>query len=398
MFNFKTFGATFIIAGSTIGAGMLGLPVVMGLFGLIPGIIMMFLVWAFMLSTAFMLLEANSWFKEEESVNLISLAHVTMGRLGSIIVWATYGFLFYSLMVAYIIKGGDLLFILIGKNVEIFSKTEASYLFVACLSFFIVWRGAKVVDIFNQIFMFGLMVAYITLIWAIAPFMDYSLLDDLHSNNYVFLVPFIIIAFGFHNMIPSIFDYLNRDVSQTKKAIIYGSLIPMVLYIIWIVVALGVLDYNEVAKGFSENKIATELMSDIGASIVISTGALVFSFFAILTSLLGQGLSLRDFLIDGFSLLNINLSKFIASALCIFPALFFSYTWPQIFFECLQIAGGIAATVLFGILPPIILLQGRYKFNKTGSYRFCFNKKGLYSIALLSTMIFVYQSYLIFIK
>lgn len=390
----KTFGATFIIAGSTIGAGMLGLPVVMGLFGFIPSMIVMVMVWGYMLSTAFMLLEANSWLKRDTPVNLISLSHLTLGKVGGGVVWVTYGFLFYSLMVAYIIKSGDLLRALDSNS---FIGVDESYLIIAFCCFLVIWRGAKVVDIFNQLFMFGLIVAYITLIYAIAPGMDVSLLDDVHSYDYIFLVPFIIIAFGFHNMIPSVYEYLERDTNKTKAAIVYGSFIPMFLYIIWVVVSLGVLDFQEVSSGFKENKIATELMGDLATSPIIAIGAISFSFFAIITSLLGQGLSLRDFIIDGMSLIGVNLSKFVASIACIFPALIFAYTWPEIFFQCLQIAGGVAATLLFGILPPVILMRGRYKYSMKGDYKMTFNKPGLVIIAFFSTLIFIYEAYQTFI-
>lgn len=386
--NLKTFGATFIIAGSTIGAGMLGLPVVMGLFGLIPSIIVMFLVWLYMLSTAFMLLEANSWFRRDAPVNLISLSHITLGKIGSAVVWLTYGFLFYSLMVAYIIKSGDLLRYLDRNG---FLTAEASYLLIAFVSFLIIWQGARVVDIFNRAFMFCLILAYISLIYAIVPDMDISLLDDFRGNNYIFLVPFVIIAFGFHNMIPSVFEYLDRDINKAKVAIICGSLIPMLLYIVWVVVSLGVLDFQEVSTGFKENKIATELMGDIAANKAVAVGALLFSFFAIITSLLGQGLSLRDFLIDGMSLLKVKLSKFVASIACIFPALILSYMWPEVFFRCLQIAGGIAAMLLFGVLPPMIIIRGRYKYSMKGSYRIPFGKIRLSTIALISSAIFLYE-------
>lgn len=387
--SLKTFGATFIISGSTIGAGMLGLPVVMGLFGLIPSIIVMFLVWLYMLSTAFMLLEANSWLRRDTPVNLISLSHITLGKIGSTVVWLTYGFLFYSLMVAYIIKSGDLLRSFNNSN---FLTAEASYLLISFASFLIIWRGARVVDFFNQAFMLCLIVAYVSLIYAIAPSMEMSLLDDFRSNDYIFLVPFIIIAFGFHNMIPSVFEYLDRDINKTKMSIICGSFIPMLLYIVWVVVSLGVLDLQEVSDGFKENKIATELMGDITTSKTIAVGALSFSFFAIITSLLGQGLSLRDFLIDGTALLKIKLSKFVASIVCIFPALILAYMWPEMFFRCLQIAGGIAATLLFGVLPPMIIMRGRYKYSMKGSYKTPFGKVWLSIIALLSLAVFLYEA------
>nr|NGX29103.1 Tyrosine-specific transport protein [Candidatus Anoxychlamydiales bacterium] len=55
----KFLGSVLLISGTTIGAGMLGLPVMTGFAGFFPTLALLFFFWLYMLVTAFLYLEAN---------------------------------------------------------------------------------------------------------------------------------------------------------------------------------------------------------------------------------------------------------------------------------------------------------------------------------------------------
>ena len=61
-------GGMLLIAGSCIGAGMLGLPIVTGISGFLPSLALFFCGWLFMTATALLLVEVNGWFSRQ--VNL----------------------------------------------------------------------------------------------------------------------------------------------------------------------------------------------------------------------------------------------------------------------------------------------------------------------------------------
>ena len=73
-------GGVLLIAGCCIGAGMLALPVVTGIGGFIPSIILMVFIWLFMATTGMLLLEAN--LALGVNLSLISLAEKTLGKPG----------------------------------------------------------------------------------------------------------------------------------------------------------------------------------------------------------------------------------------------------------------------------------------------------------------------------
>ena len=101
----KVIGGSLLIAGSCIGAGMLALPILTGVAGLRPTLVMLGLAWLFMTTTALLLIEVNGWFKKE--VNLLTMVEHTLGKWGRRFSWALYLLLFYALLVAYMVLSGN---------------------------------------------------------------------------------------------------------------------------------------------------------------------------------------------------------------------------------------------------------------------------------------------------
>src|SRR5690242_18430601 len=93
-------GGILLVAGTTIGAGMLALPVVTGLAGLIPTITLFIIFWIFMTFTALLMLEVTLWMSENS--NMITMAKETLGRWGEVASWGAYLFLLYALTTAYL--------------------------------------------------------------------------------------------------------------------------------------------------------------------------------------------------------------------------------------------------------------------------------------------------------
>ncbi len=100
-------GGALLIAGTCVGAGMLGLPVMTAAAGFYPTMAAFLLVWLFMTCSALAYLEVSLRFPGE--VNLISMAAKTLGRGGKIIAWITYVLFLYSLMAAYTAGGTTML-------------------------------------------------------------------------------------------------------------------------------------------------------------------------------------------------------------------------------------------------------------------------------------------------
>jgi tyrosine-specific transport protein len=73
----RVFGSTMLIAGTSIGAAMLAMPILTGLFGFFGTIAILIAVWAFMHWTSLLILEATLRFKEGEC--FVTMARKVMG-------------------------------------------------------------------------------------------------------------------------------------------------------------------------------------------------------------------------------------------------------------------------------------------------------------------------------
>ena len=105
--RFKVIGSVLMILETSIGAGMLALPVVCAQQSWLSSTIMLIAAWLMMTVGAFSLLEVNLWFPAGS--NLVTMAHRTLGELGRAIVWLLYLALLYCLICAYLSAAGDVI-------------------------------------------------------------------------------------------------------------------------------------------------------------------------------------------------------------------------------------------------------------------------------------------------
>ena len=381
-------GGMLLIAGSCIGAGMLGLPVLLGLTGFFPSILLLLISWVFMTFTALLLIEVNGWFYER--VNIISMAGKAFGRAGKIISWILYLFLFYSLLVAYIAGSGKLFSSFLPFAI---SQNISSIFFVIFFGV-IVYFGTKIVDFSNRLLMIGLIVTYLLMIFLGISKVEFSLFT--HVNMKYFLLPLAVLvtSFGFHNMIPTVTAYMKGDLQKTKKAIIGGSLFALLIYLFWIVLILGIIPVDGkfgLLNAFIEGNEATVSLRNILKSKLVVTFAAWFSFFAIVTSFLAQSLGLMHFIADGLKVKPNPKNNIWLAILAILPPAIFALSYPNIFFKALGFAGAYCAVIIFCIFPALMVWIGRYINKETSSYHAKGGKISLILVLLFSFVIILNQ-------
>lgn len=376
----SVFGGMLLLAGSCIGAGMLGLPIMTGLSGFFPSLIVFFIAWAFMTLTALLLVETSGWFKAK--ANLITMVGRTLGTPGKIVCWLTYLFLFYSLLLAYIAGIGSLFSKILLEYFGLsFPEWGGSLIFVTLFGW-IVFLGTRPADLWNRVLMIGKIASFLILVFLGARQVQVNLLIRSNPDYALFALPVLIISFGFHNMIPSIMEYLNGNLKRVRRAIILGGLFALGVYLIWQIIVLGIVPLEGPSGILASAKSGTEasqaIIGILGSSW-ISTFATLLAFFAILTSFLAQALSLSHFLADGLKISYKRHEEFWLVVLALLPSLLLAILFPNIFLMALNFAGGVCAVVLFGILPVLMVWKGRYKKEIPSTYR-VFGGKYLLSV------------------
>lgn len=387
----KMIGGILLIVGTAIGGGMLALPIATSPIGFINSSLLLFLCWCMMTASAFLILEVNLWLPAHS--NLISMARKTLGKSGQWIAWLTYLLLLYSLLAAYIAGGGDFLnHLLQAIDVKV-PAWMSSVLFTLILGH-VVYHGIRSVDYINRILMFIKLASLIFLITFIFPHVQIPLLEENHFDLLTGSVTVAITSFGFATIIPSLRSYFHGDVKKLRSAILIGSLIPLIAYILWDLVVMGVIprDGNQGLMAILQANNSTSLfvtrLSEILNRDTITSAARIFTSICLLTSFLGVGLCLSDFLADGFNLQKTFKDNVITHIATFLPPLIIVLIYPGAFITALSYAG-IYCLVLLVFLPALMAWNGRYHRKIANGYRVIGGKFLLILLMLLATLMII---------
>lgn len=381
----KVLGGALLVAGTTIGAGMLALPVVTGTAGFVPTLCLFVAYWMFMTYTAFLLLEVNLWLGDE--INLISMARKTLGKWGEVVSWGVYLFLLYLLTTAYLAGGGPIVTDVLTMATGLVIPSWVGAIPLLLIFGFFVYEGTKYVDLVNRILMLGLVITYSMMVLLMVPHVDRGLLGFAAWSKTLSAVSVVATSFGFHIIIPTLTTYLNHDKKKLVKAIFIGSLIALIVYIIWEVITLGVVPINEIITGYNDGTNGVDLLSNQLDHPIISPIADVFSLFAIITSFLGVTLSLTDFLADGLRIKKTHIGRIALFALTFIPPFVFILTYPNAFLRALEFAGAFGVIVLLALMPALMVWSGRYRKKLTGPLTVPGGKPALVLVIMISLVI-----------
>lgn len=356
-----------LISGTSIGAGMLALPVVTGLSGFLPAMFVNAVCWLFMLATGLLLLEATLWMKS--GANILSMTERLLGPVGKVFGGGSFIFLYYCLLISYISGGAPLL----GNSVETHLGLELSPSFYSFLFAFlfgaIIYFGHRVVDRVNWLLMVSLIISYVLLLIIGTTEVSAKKLMNKNWGLSLMAAPVLFSAYGYHNIVPSVTFYLKQNVKKLRLAIVLGTALPFLVYSLWQWMILGTLTPEEIALSAKQGVPVTYTLQEITGSTVLSLLGGYFGFFALVTSFLGVSLSMVDFFADGFQVRGAGFSRVVLCLLVFFPPAIFAAVNPGIFIEALGIAGGYGEAVLNGMIPVMMVWVGRYHLKLEGKYR-----------------------------
>jgi tyrosine-specific transport protein len=364
----KLIGGMLLIVGTSIGGGMLALPVALATVGVANSIIFLFLCWLIMTLGALLILEVNLFFPPGS--NIITMAKGTLGLPGQIVAWVACLFLLYTLLAAYISGGSDMLQSVLAQiNVHL-PNWLASTIFTGLFGS-VIYIGIHAVDYLNRSLMFGKLGIYVLLVLIISPNVK---LTNLGNGSWAAItgsLMVLITSFGFASIVPSLRSYFAEDVGKLRKAIIFGSLVPLLCYIIWLIVIMGTVERqgeNGLIALMNSEHATSGLTAALGNAVNNSWIHGFFEFFAsicMLTAFLGVSLGLFDFIADGFKLKKRGKQGLIVFGLTFMPPLIIVLINPGVYLRALNYAG--ICCVLFLLLLPIMMAwRGRKIISQEG--------------------------------
>lgn len=365
-----TINASLLVAGTCIGGGMLALPVSTAAAGFLPSFVLMFLSWAFMTLTGLLVLEANLWMKEGS--HLVTISTQLLGPIGKWVTWIVYLFLSYASLIAYIAGGGEMM----RGAVEVFTgillpKWAAFLLFILLFGIIIDW-GARVVGRVNTVLVAGMCAAYVLLVVAGIPYVQHAYLFHKGWSQILWAAPIVLTTFSYQFIVPSLTIYLKGDYKALKWAIMGGTTLTLIVYLLWEYLILGTVPRvgpDSLSEAFERGIPATDFYRTAIGNPWISAVASFFAFFALATSFLGLGLGLFDFLSDGLKIKKKGWGKWFLGSLIVIPSLFFTLNFERCFLVALDTTGGFGDAILSGIMPALMVWSGRYFYKHKGLFK-----------------------------
>jgi tyrosine-specific transport protein len=361
---FSVVAGALLVAGTSVGGGMLALPVLTSSAGFVPSLSVYLLCWVFMASTGLLFLEMTEGL--HKGANILSMAKRTLGRPGVIATWILYLFLFYSLNIAYIIETGKIVVDASGGNLSNWMGSLCfTLLFAPCIIIPTVVAGRV-----NSLLMFGLIISYLCFVILGFPYIDFQLLTFSDWSQAPTALPIAFTSFAYQGIIPTLVAYFQYDIKKARKAILIGSFIPFITYSIWQALIMGIIPVD------GPHGLSAALQSDLNAcqplnfyisNVYICTVAKYFAFFALVTSFLGVTLGLRDFLADSLKIKKTITGKIGICFLVFTPPLVIAAIYPNIFLVMLEYAGGVGCALLLGLLPVIMVWRSRYHLKLSGT-------------------------------
>lgn len=359
----KTVGCTLMIAGTALGAGMLALPMVAAGSGFIVSAIALACLCALMAYTALLILEVNIHFPMGTSFG--TMAEQTLGQWGKWVAFAAMILLFYALTAAYISGGANLFSQVSGHYFHIsVPETLAAFIFTGVFGAIIYWK-TQAVDYVNRV-LFSIKIGVLILsISAMLAHVKVNLLiAATHHPIYILAaIPIMFTSFGFHGSIPSILKYLGHDAKRLRNVFVVGSLIPLVIYLLWVLVTVGVLpltgpsSFQQISAQHGSVGMFTIELSKHFHNHYLVLAINLFSNIAVTTSFLGVGLGLFDYFCDNLKQVK-SFKREWAAAITFVPPLIFALVYPRGFIFALGFAA-IALAVLAVLLPTGMVLSWR---------------------------------------
>ena len=360
-------GNTALVAGTTIGAGILAVPSVTVSSGILPSTLLLVGVWLYAVISGLLIAEVNlNLLKHSGKTNagILAMVKATLGSTSGNIASLAYLFLHYALLVAYISQGGE---ILSRPLSSLFHTSLPSWVgataFISIFGSILYFGQQKLVERFNNLLVAIVIIAFIGLMAFGINQVNSASFSLQHWRSLPRAVPVMLVALFYHNVIPVITSQLEGDIVKIRQSIVVGSFIPLLMFLAWNVILLSGIDWEfiQALESSGRGVDVLELLSFSGTGQTIEILIVLFSIFAISTSFIGFVYGLLDFFRDVFPFSRQQPKRRLgAYSLVLLPSFCLSILNPYIFLTALDYAGTFSISLLGGIIPSLMAWKLRY--------------------------------------
>lgn len=364
----KLYSAVAVLVGGIIGVGIFGIPFVFAKAGFLTSLL--FLVGLGAVNIIFNLAYGEIILRTDRSHQLVGYAEIYLGDFFKKLTFFTFVLTLYSAMLAYIIVGGEFLSNIFSFHF-FFSPGSLGTVFFL-LGAVAVAGGLKTVAKIDLVTVTLFLAGIILVVFLGAGHVQLGNFS-LWNKEFWFL-PYGVILFALTGMSSVVLsrEVLDGQESHLKKAVIWGSVIPVVVYFVFGSLVAGISGETTSPEAFSG------LLPFLGSKIIL-IGSL-FGILAIFTSFLNLG----RILVESFQY-DFKLNKFLSWFLALWPP-FLIFLWGvRNFINVIGLAGALAMGLQWVIF---IFIYGKVKKmgHRIPEYSLALPKWFWYLIVVLFTL------------
>lgn len=382
----KLYTSILLVTGTIIGGGMVILPALIGVYGYLTAMLVLIAMWFITTTIALIFLEANYYLSPKTS--FISLSRCLLGPYAEWLAWALCLAFLYSILSAYTVGISESLTTLTA-NTELHIPTYTLSALAVLLISISMYCGMKYIHQLNKFIVFGVFVTFAGLVIFLFPKVEIHHLFTTPLHSPTVALPILFTSFGFLVTIPGLRVYLEDNVTHLRTAIIVGSFIPLLIYIIWVTTVMSVIPIHG-GSSLTSILASTQPVESLTNTFILQTGNShlgifihLFIVLAIISSFIGTALGLYDFLADGLKLPNTGAGKLSLLSLTFIPPLLIPRLMHHVFITALGFAG-LVSVIIFGLYPVMLTWSGRYSRQLNTVYRTAANRFTLILIAIFS--------------
>ena len=370
--NKNLLNAIFLISGTAIGAGLIALPLTavnLGV-GISTAIICLAIFIAY--QSSMMTIDLNE--ANRAPASIVDLSRNLSGQRAFLISMASFYALSFSLLMVYFSGIASTLCsffdlnnnaVVVASSLALFGVLNLKYAQFSKLNSALV------------IVLLVIIVAFVFQMQTVETAKSASYEPQTSLKEIATFLPIIFTSFGVQNICSNIYEHLNKNKKQIKKAFFIGILIPAIVYMSWTssvfenILAQDVSFFEKLQNHQISVGELIKFLCDSSNNVYMEKFFKILSLFAIATSAIGIGLGLKKSIEE-----TIAPSPCIASAIvCLIPAIV-CITIPNAFIKILSF-GGMIATVFVIFVP--------YYINKKLEHRMGFG----YNLCLIYGLLVV---------
>ena len=138
-------------------------------------------------------------------------------------------------------------------------------------------------------------------------------------------------------------------------------MIPFLVNLLWMIGIIGALPLsqgaNSIYAAFKAGDPATVPLEKLTSSKLVAFSGMIFSITAIFTSFTAIGIGLKAFYKDLLEIPETRKGFIFSSVLVFLPPILIVFIYPSIFIKALDLVGGVAVSLVYGVLPCIIMIK-----------------------------------------